>query len=342
MSATGKSAPPRITLQHRVEYAALRLLAGIVRLFPLDMASAGMGAIWQTLAPLTRRQKRAESHLAFAMPELTPAERRRIVKQMWNNYGRVMAETIQLDRLAADSRRVVVAPGALNVLTQPHEKAVFVAMHMANWEVAVLSGRPYGQLNVSVYQSVQNPLIDRWLLNLRRPLYEELLPKAPSTARHLLAHVKRGGTVAILGDLREGAGISVPFFGHPALANPFPALLARSNGGPLYAVLVRRLEGATFLVDAARVEVPETDDRQADVHAATAGLHRQFETWIRETPGQWMWTHRKWAVKNPRRGLQRRAAAGEAAPDTGAAAPDTPHDAPAPQDAQQHTPPPRA
>lgn len=311
MSDKEEAAPPRITFQHRLEYAALRFLAAIVRLFPLDAASAGMGAIWQCLAPLTRRQKRAEGHLAFAMPELTAQARRATIREMWNNYGRVMAETIQLDRLAADRSRIIVAPTAADILMHPHERAVFVAMHMANWEVAELGSTAYGLSNASVYQAVQNPLIDGWLRRMRLPLYTELLPKAPRTARHLLAHIKRGGTVALLGDLREAAGITVPFFGHPALANPFPALLARSGGGPLYAVHVLRLQGANFLIDAAAVEVPQTADRQADVQAATAALHRQFEIWIRETPGQWMWTHRKWAVKNPRRGLQRRAAAGE-------------------------------
>ena len=43
-----------------------------------------------------------------------------------------------------------------------------------------------------------------------------------------------------------------------------------------------------------RIPVPETNDREADAIVATAALHKQFETFIREAPEQWMWAHRKW------------------------------------------------
>jgi Kdo2-lipid IVA lauroyltransferase/acyltransferase len=49
-----------------------------------------------------------------------------------------------------------------------------------------------------------------------------------------------------------------------------------------------------FIIRAARVEVPHTDDQAADALAGTAALQAQFEAFIREAPEQWMWAHRKW------------------------------------------------
>lgn len=308
----GDHAPPTdaATPRHHVEYWAMRVLACIVRLMPIDLASVVFGRIWALLAPMTRRQQRADRHLALAMPELSANERARIIHQMWMNYGRVMAETFHLDHLSEDVTRVQVEPVTADTFIRVEKQAVFVSLHMANWEVAIVAGRNYGVRPTSVYQAIQNPLIDAWLWRMRRPLYGALLAKSPHIARSLLAGIKRGGTIAVLGDLREAAGVEVPFFGMPALANSFPAVLARSSGAPLVAVRVRRLEGgARFLIDSAPIEVPETADRQADIVAATAALHQQFETWIRENPEQWMWTHRKWAIKHPKRGVQRRAAA---------------------------------
>jgi KDO2-lipid IV(A) lauroyltransferase len=95
--------------------------------------------------------------------------------------------------------------------------------------------------------------------------------------------------------LREGRGVDVPFFGHAALSNPFPALLARIAGLPLYAVRVKRVGGAHFVMNIEPVALTVSEDRDADVLAATAALQARFEEFIRETPEQWMWTHRRWA-----------------------------------------------
>ena len=72
------------------------------------------------------------------------------------------------------------------------------------------------------------------------------------------------------------------------------ALLARTTGLPLYAAAAFRRPDVHFVIRAARIPVPETSDREADAIVATAALQKQFETFIREAPEQWMWAHRKW------------------------------------------------
>jgi KDO2-lipid IV(A) lauroyltransferase len=42
------------------------------------------------------------------------------------------------------------------------------------------------------------------------------------------------------------------------------------------------------------VEVPVTEDRDADVRVATENLQAKFEEFVREAPEQWMWAHRRW------------------------------------------------
>ena len=105
---------------------------------------------------------------------------------------------------------------------------------------------------------------------------------------------KSGGYPAFLADLRDDNGAAVPFFGAPALATVFPALLARKTGLPLYAGAAFREPKVRFVIRGARVEVPHTDDPAADAVAGTAALHAQFEAFIRQAPEQWMWAHRKW------------------------------------------------
>ena len=92
-------------------------------------------------------------------------------------------------------------------------------------------------------------------------------------------------------------------FGKPMLANPFPAMTARRLGTPLIAGRAVRLQGSRFRVEGIEIPVPVTDDPHADVRVATQALHDQFDAWIRERPGEWMWIHDRWrqSRRPPRR-----------------------------------------
>jgi KDO2-lipid IV(A) lauroyltransferase len=167
---------------------------------------------------------------------------------------------------------------------------------MGNWEVASQAGLRFGLPLAGVYQKLTNPLVDRWIYKMRAPMYPGgLLDKSPATARAMLRLARQGGYPAFVADLRGAArDIETPFFGRPAKSNPFPALIARTTGLPLYAARVMRLPDAHFSLRIERVEVPKTADRDADVSAATTALQERFEEFIREAPEQWMWAHRRW------------------------------------------------
>jgi KDO2-lipid IV(A) lauroyltransferase len=290
-------------LRIRLEYALFRLLAAIGRALPLDFASAVSGFLWRVIAPRLKRQQRALEGLARAFPEKSLAERERIALAMWDNLGRSFAEFFDLQRIMAEGR----------IAFEPLEKfeAIFAGgpfvictLHMGNWELAAHVGGRFGAPLAGVYQALTNPLVDRWTYEQRLPLYGGgLYDKSFTTSRALFKIARNGGYPAIVGDLREGRGLDVPFFGHLAVSNPFPALLARVAGIPLYAIRVKRVGGARFVMRIEPVAVPVTDSRDADVLAATAGLQARFEEFIREAPEQWMWAHRRWAHRSGKRRL---------------------------------------
>jgi KDO2-lipid IV(A) lauroyltransferase len=42
------------------------------------------------------------------------------------------------------------------------------------------------------------------------------------------------------------------------------------------------------------IDVPRTEDRNADIYEATAAMQAELEKSIRQNPDQWMWTHDRW------------------------------------------------
>ncbi|MBL8588681.1 MAG: lipid A biosynthesis acyltransferase [Methylobacteriaceae bacterium] len=282
-------------LRYAVEYGVFRLIAGLIRLLPVEAASAASGGVWRAFAPFLSRHRRAVMHLAAAFPDRSRAEIEAIARAMWANLGRTFAEAFHLDEYARGDRVTIDDEAALQALAARPGGAVFCSLHAGNWELAAVGGLRAGLNVAGVYQKIKNPYVDAFVTRQRAPLYPGgLYAKAADTAAALMRHARKGGAVAMLADLRERKGEPTLFFGRPAPTSQFPAYLARTLDLPLYAVRVLREPGARFRLFVEEVPVPRGEDRKADVAAATQALHAAFERYVRAAPDQWMWAHRRW------------------------------------------------
>ncbi|MDX2307350.1 MAG: lipid A biosynthesis acyltransferase [Hyphomicrobium sp.] len=296
-------------LQFRLEYVVLRAITGAIRLLPLDFAAGFSAKAWGVLAPIVspKRQQRALDNLKIAFPEKSDAERRRICRAHWENLGRVMAETIQIDRLIAEPGRIAITPD--KVFGRYKDKlgpAIGVSLHMGNWEVAIW---PFVVARASpgaVYRSVNNPYVDRYLRYLRRDLYPGGLfgrgkvegdhGDNQKTARILTDYVRRGGRLGLVCDLYDRTGLPVPFFGQPARTQAIGAMIARRVGSRMWMSCCRRIGNESrFEVEIKELRVPRTANQADDIRVIMTVMQTQFEAWVRENPEQWMWSNRRWS-----------------------------------------------
>ncbi|MGP0060680.1 MAG: lysophospholipid acyltransferase family protein [Beijerinckiaceae bacterium] len=281
--------------RYAVEDLAFGLAGWILRLPKIESASWISGRIWRIMGPRvgSLRHRRTLANLAAAFPEKSEAEHKAMAADMWENLGRTFAETFRLAEIAA-SDRVKVATTAEFPLEAT--ACVICAAHQANWEIAVLGVPNAARTRAAgVYQRIKNPRVDARVKNMRAFLYPGgLYPKSAATSRRLIRHARDGGTLAILADQRDFRGPRVPFFGRPAPSTPFPAMVARSLDLKLYAGEIIRKPHVRFEIRLIEIPVPQTQDREADIFAATQALQAEFERTIRRHPEQWMWSHRRW------------------------------------------------
>lgn len=285
-----------LLFRHRLEHLGFLAVVSFFRMMPLETAADVSARIWRFVAPRTRRHARALRHLRAADPTASDAELDALARRMWDHLGRTFAEAIHLERIAKSPDRLrMAAPAEWARLAADPRPKVLVSLHQGNWELAAAVAQRQGLHGVGVYQRVQNPLIDRWLHAHRAALYPAgLLTKSHETPRRVMRTLRAGGALFVMADLREARGVEVPFFGRPAPSTTFPALMARSCDAQIIAARVVREPGTHFTVEVAEVPAPRTENRDADILAATAGIQRQFEAWIRQAPEQWMWAHKRW------------------------------------------------
>jgi KDO2-lipid IV(A) lauroyltransferase len=287
-------------VRHGAEYAVLRSVERIFRALGPDRASSFSGWLWQAIAPLTRRQKSALTHLEVAFPDMSVDDRKAITRDVWNNLGRTFAEALLIREIGTDPARIrLMSPEVMTIIENAKGRVVVTSMHYANWELIAPAFQAVGFPMAFIYQRVKNPLSERRLRRLRLTFFEGgVYPRGEAAPRRLISWLKRGNPVLILADQRTG-DLRADFFGHSAPATPLPGFIARTFDAPLIAARLVRTGGVQFELYLEEIAVPKTDDAKQDIAEVTQTIQSVFERWITAKPGQWMWAHRRWTWSGP-------------------------------------------
>ena len=279
---------------HPLEAAGVYVMFALSRLAGPVLASNAGGWLARAIGPHLGISRRARRNLALAMPELDEAARERIVRAMWDNLGRTVAEYPHLERIFAERVEFV---GDDNVaLAKAHGRSVmFFTHHGANWEICPLVARSKGMPVHVVYRPANNPWVDRLINRCRAGGVESLIPKGAEGAKQVMRLLAAGAHFGMLLDQKQNDGIEVPFFGRKAMTTFAPAAFARRYGAMLMPIRIERLGPARLRVTAEKpVEQARGGDRDADLRETMARVNAVFERWIRERPGEWLWLHRRW------------------------------------------------
>lgn len=266
-----------------------------------ERASATGSSLARLIGPHLRRHRRVRRNLAMVLPERRSDEIDRLARAVWSNLGAVLAE---FPHLAAICRATGPHP-RLEVIDQTPVESngprIFVLAHLANWEIVTRLILRRTPSLVVIYSPQDNPWVER-LVQKRRALANcQFVPNSGGIQKAAAA-LAQGRSVALLTDQRADGGRPLEFFGLEAETTDVPGRLAIAFGCPLVPVRVERLGHARFRVTFCE---PVEPDAAAAGHkqralAMTRRLQDLFEAWIRERPGQWLCTKRRWKSRGKR------------------------------------------
>jgi Kdo2-lipid IVA lauroyltransferase/acyltransferase len=264
----------------------------------IDAASNLGGAIARTIGPRLPVSNRARRNLRDSFPEWHNARVEATVREMWDNLGRVAGEfphMRHLDLSGDDTRVEVVGREHIHALRDDDQAGIFFSGHLANWELLPRMAEPNGVKLHNVYRAMNAPLADKVLRQTAGRHEDELIPKGPGGAMRLARIMRNRGHIAMLVDQKLNEGINVPFFGRPAKTAPAIAVFALKYRCPVVPARVERLGGARFRVTFwPPIALPDSGDKEADTLSMMIEVNTWLEGWIRDTPGQWLWLHRRW------------------------------------------------
>jgi KDO2-lipid IV(A) lauroyltransferase len=271
----------------------------------VDRASALGGVIGREILARTSVSNRARSNLRAAFPDMKAAEIEAIIREMWDNLGRTIAEYAHHDKMRIDGARPRIDVTGIDIARDAAARGkgmLIVSGHLANWEVMLHAARQYGFDGGAVYRPVNNPYIDRYIVR-QRSTYgpSEPISKGAQGTRRIFSLLRSGKSICLLFDQKTNEGVPIPFFGRDAMTTPAPAALSLKLGTPILLVTNERAGGAYFRLTAhPLIEIEPSGNHDRDVLALTTKLNAALEAVVRRRPSQWLWIHRRWPKEGDR------------------------------------------
>lgn len=300
--------PPKVRWKHRLEYGLFRGLGHLASALP---HRAALGLAWIVAAFLfhVARFRRAETLRRIRTVFGPDLPTRRVLRIAWTalrNLAFNAVEMLRIRRFAVeDLRRIMPELDAtiarIRVVSLSRGGAggaILGIPHMGNWDLAgsacLLAGAPI----FSVAARQRNPLMNRYIQELRGGHGMAILERGAGTLRQVIERLRTGQFFAILPDTRSREpGLPIPFLGGEANLARGMAAFARAAQVPILPVLLRRAGWSRFRIALADPVWPDpARDKEEDLLRMTRDVLAVIDQAIRETPEQWFWYNRRWVL----------------------------------------------
>lgn len=269
---------------------ALRVLEPLPFPFLVWLGRCIGGLIYRLPVSFVRIARR---NLELCMPELSAADRQRILREHFDSIGIGLFETAMSWWSNAERiRKLTVLEGQEQLdaaLAQGHG-AILLSAHFTPLEMGgrVLCDRM--PLNI-MYRPTANAVLEHFLASNRSDHTKRAIKR--DDIRTLVTALKANEPVWYAPDqaYRKKGAQMVPFFGVPAATNTATSRIARLTGAAVLPYFPERLPGAEGY---RMIIYPALDNFPGDDPIADAKRFNELiEAHIRKVPGQYLWLHRR-------------------------------------------------
>jgi KDO2-lipid IV(A) lauroyltransferase len=292
----------RRLLRYRLEYALIWPVVKLLGLLPRRAAHILAGVVGLILfagAPALRRVGR--KNLAMAMPGLMPDERDRILRGVFRNLSRMLAEIALFPRYTPQNiAEIITYDGFENYAAAVAQGrgVLYLTGHLGAWEMSAFAHAMNGHPLYVLIRALDNPYLNA-LVNRYRTMSGNKIMEKRDFLRGILAAMKANEAVGILVDQNSSMteGVFVNLFGIPACTATGLARIAMRTGAavvPVFAVWNGDKYRLRFDPALTLVSTGETD---ADIIANTQLFTSVIEQYARRYPDQWLWIHRRWKTR---------------------------------------------
>jgi len=276
-----------------------RIIASLPYRFRYGVLAPLIGFILGKL--LHYRRKVVDANLRNSFPEKSDAERRSIRESFYRTLSEVMIDTIGMAAMSdTDCRRHVRVRDLDRLLDEIGDSDVlFATAHFGCWEYDSFWGLYTDRHYVAaVYHPLENRMMDELYLRLRKRTNTELIPMK-ETIRYYIKNRERpaGGRRIAIGLIADQNPPRRPnshwfrFLNQDTIFFDGCEKMALKFRLPVYFCRQRRIRPGYYELSFVRIY---DGTQSVEAHEITRRYAQLLEAEIREDPGMWLWSHRRW------------------------------------------------
>ena len=288
-------------IKYFVEFLFVIFFFFIFKILRLKLSSNLSCLIFQKIGPLIRNNSTIYKNINLVFSNNDENENKKIIKNMWCNYGRTFAEYMFLDFFRKNKSLNIKVENLskFDELKKSKRPLLFFSGHFANFELLAMTIEKNNFNICALYRPLNNIFLNPVMKYLRtKYLCKDQIPKSipgksKDGTRQLLNRIKNKKHIALMVDQKVNEGIKVDLFKKKALTINIPAQLALKHGYSLVPIEIKRVSNANFVIHIKENIKINSEDNQLSI---TEKINRELEKMILNNPEQWIWTHDRWRI----------------------------------------------
>ena len=285
-------------IKYFVEAIIIYVFFLIIKIIGLNNSRSLFSYIFLKIGPLVKSKKVVEENIYRVFKN--NINNKKIIAEMWSNYGKVFVEYIYLNKFKNNSskNKLVNIKGLkiLEEVVKNKKPVIFISGHFANFELMSME-LVKQQINLAtIYRPLNNIFLNPLMEYLRKKfICKNQIKKGISGTRECMNYLNNNYSIALMVDQRVSEGRRLPFFKRGALTTTLPAQLALKYKCDIIPIHISRNIDNSFkmeVYDPIRVsEKKSSEENKIDI---SLKINKIIEEMILKNPGQWIWTHNRW------------------------------------------------
>jgi lauroyl/myristoyl acyltransferase len=240
----------------------------------------------------------ALSNLEVAFGDrFTPRERKRVMRESFQNFARTMIDLFWSPRLTAEnfSDYIELENFEETARTGPERSFLNVCYHYSNFEWFSLASGFLHLQGTIISQEFKNSLLDPIFKKLREQSGHELVSRERGIVR-LYKALRRKGRTALLVDLPlhpRFPSVAIDCFGLKTSVTSAHAWLSDQTGAPIIPAHTEPLPNGRYRV----IFHPKIDTAGKDYQQIAQACWDSFEPYVQKNPAPWLWMYKHWRYK---------------------------------------------
>lgn len=251
--------------------------------------------LFSLFGPLFRSKKIIYSNLTNAFPSFSEFEKNRIIKEMWGNYGRILAEYIFIKNFREsklEQNITITGQEILEKIKVNKKPVIFISGHFNNFELMAMHIDKSGIDLAAIYRPLNNKYLNKIMEKIRKSyICNKQVKKGIAGTKLLLKYFRKGTSIALMIDQRVSQGIKSNFFNKKALTTSIPAQFVKKFKCDVVPIYIERINDINFKIT---IKKPIKFSDYSTIDVITDDLNKVLQDMIIKNPDQWIWTHNRW------------------------------------------------